>query len=126
MTITNSKNVSVRTQGSLTFAGPSVITGAFTPTAGGVLTLPTNLTGLTSLTASANSTTVGSDITTSGTIAFTGTVNFLAARILTAGGNVTLNGDVTAGNSLTFNVPAAGDGHIERGHLDAGGERPHC
>jgi hypothetical protein len=115
VTITGSKNVTMRTQGNLTFAGPSVITGNFTPTAGGVLTLPTNLTTFSALTASANSTTVGSDVTATGAISFAGTVNFSGGRILNAGGNVAFTGDVTAGGPLTFNMPAAGTVTLNEG-----------
>lgn len=117
--VIHSGNVTVRTRGDLTFAPGSTVTGVLNAAAGGVLTLPANLTGLAGLFATARSTTIGSDVAVGPTgIKFTGAVTFTGDRTLTSGGDVVFNGDVTAGGALTFAFPGSQAVVLGRGIWD--------
>jgi hypothetical protein len=120
VTVINSNNVTLQTQGDLTFTPGSAIGGNLTATAGGVLTLPADLTNLNALTVSAQSTTVGSDIVAGGPVSFTGAVAFTGNRAIDAGGSVTFAGDVTAGGSLTFTLPNGQTLQLAQGYWTQG------
>lgn len=120
VTVTNSTNVTLQNKGDITFTAASSITGFFSATAGGTLTLPT-VVNVTDLFLSARSMTIVNDITSSGSITFRGTVNFNGNRAVTAGFlSVAFFGDVNAGGSLTFNLPTDGGVNIQDGAWNQG------
>ena len=120
VTVTASTGVDLSTQGNLTFAPTSAITGLLQVNAGGALTLPSHLTSLTGLTVTAKSTMVSSNITTAGGgINFTGAVDFTTAVTLT-GTTAFFSGDVSVNGALTFSLASFGSVFIEQGTWSQG------
>jgi hypothetical protein len=108
--ILHATNVSLRSQTDVIFAPGSLVSGNLTATAGGIITLPNDLTQLDALTLSANSTTISSDVTASAggfAIDITGVLNLVGDRVLNVtAGTVTLRNGVNVGGALTINLAA--------------------
>lgn len=107
--IVHSTDIRVISKSNLTFAPGSVVTGNFTATSGGVLTLPSALTNLSGFIISATSTTIGTDIAvTSGGIDITGKLSFSGSRSLTTtNSGITLRSGLETSGALTFNLGAS-------------------